>query len=49
MQNRIVEFQAVSEESERLRTGETVEVTAVSGSDLVRVRRLPQDAPVGQA
>jgi membrane protein implicated in regulation of membrane protease activity len=45
MQNRIVEFQAVSEELDRLRTGETVEVTAVSGNDLVRVRRIPQEAP----
>jgi membrane protein implicated in regulation of membrane protease activity len=42
MQNRIVEFQAVTDESERLRTGETVEVVAVAGSDLVRVRRVAQ-------
>lgn len=42
MQNRIVEFQAVTDESDRLRTGETVEVVAVAGSDLVRVRRVAQ-------
>ena len=46
MQNRIVEFQAVSDEPERLRTGETVEVIAVSGNDLVRVRRIPQPVEV---
>lgn len=40
MQNRIVEFQAVTDEGERLRTGEPVEVIAVDGSDLVRVRRV---------
>jgi hypothetical protein len=45
MQNRIVEFQAVSQEADVLRTGETVEVIEVSGSDLVRVRRLAE--PVG--
>ncbi|WP_428308582.1 hypothetical protein [Lacipirellula sp.] len=39
IQNRIVEFQAVTDEGERLRTGESVEVIAVDGSDLVRVRR----------
>jgi hypothetical protein len=42
MQNRIVEFQAVTDEPDRLRTGETVEVVAVAGSDLVRVRRVVQ-------
>jgi len=45
MQNRIVEFQAVTDGPETLRTGETVEVVAVSGSDLVRVRRITE--PVG--
>ncbi len=40
MQNRIVEFQAVTDESERLKTGETVEVVAVAGSDMVQVRRV---------
>jgi membrane protein implicated in regulation of membrane protease activity len=40
IQNRIVEFQAVTDEGERLRTGEPVEVVAIDGSDLVRVRRV---------
>jgi membrane protein implicated in regulation of membrane protease activity len=42
MQNRIVEFQAVTDEPERLKTGETVEVVAITGSDQVRVRRVAQ-------
>jgi hypothetical protein len=42
MQNRIVEFQAITDETEKLRTGETVEVVAVAGSDVLRVRRVPQ-------
>jgi membrane protein implicated in regulation of membrane protease activity len=42
MQNRIVEFQAVTDEADRLKTGETVEVVAVAGSDLVRVRRVAE-------
>jgi membrane protein implicated in regulation of membrane protease activity len=42
MQNRIVEFQATTDEPERLRTGEAVEVVAVAGSDTVRVRRAAQ-------
>lgn len=40
VQNRIVEYQAVTDEAEPLRTGEPVEVVAVSGDDLVCVRRL---------
>jgi membrane protein implicated in regulation of membrane protease activity len=40
MHNRIGEFQAVTDEPQRLKTGETVEVVAVAGSDLVRVRRV---------
>jgi len=40
MQNRIVEFQAVTDELERLKTGEAVEVVAITGSDVVRVRRV---------
>lgn len=44
IQNRIVEFQAVTDEGERLRTGEPVEVIAVDGSDLVRVRRVVEPA-----
>jgi membrane protein implicated in regulation of membrane protease activity len=46
MQNRIVEFQAVTDEPERLKTGETVEVVAVAGSDTVHVRRVVEVAPV---
>jgi hypothetical protein len=42
MQNRIVEFQAVTDGPEPLKTGEAVEVVAVSGSDMVRVRRLAE-------
>lgn len=42
MQNRIVEFQAVTDGAEALKTGETVEVVAVSGSDLVSVRRVAE-------
>jgi membrane protein implicated in regulation of membrane protease activity len=42
LQNRIVEFQAVTDESERLKTGETVQVVAVAGSDVVRVRRMAE-------
>ncbi len=44
LQNRTVEFQAVSEESDQLSTGETVEITEVKNSDTVAVRRLA--APV---
>ncbi|TWU17844.1 hypothetical protein [Bythopirellula polymerisocia] len=44
LQNRTVEYQAVSEESEPLRTGETVEIIEVKNSDTVAVRRLA--APV---
>jgi membrane protein implicated in regulation of membrane protease activity len=42
MQNRIVELQAVTDEPARLKTGETVEVVAITGSDQVRVRRVAQ-------
>jgi len=44
MQNRIVEFQAVTEEPDRLKTGETVEVVGVAGSDTVEVRRVAEVA-----
>jgi hypothetical protein len=47
MQNRIVELEAVTDEAERLRTGEAVIVTAVAGSGRVRVRRV--EAAVAQA
>lgn len=39
MQNRIVEFQAITAEDEPLRSGETVEVVDIVGSDVVQVRR----------
>lgn len=39
MQNRIVEFQAVTAEDEPLKSGETVEVVDIVGSDVVQVRR----------
>lgn len=44
MQNRIVELQAVTDEPQRLATGDAVEVVALAGSDVVRVRRVA--APV---
>lgn len=46
MQNRIVELQAVTDEPDRLITGETVEVVAITGSDQVRVRRVPHAVEV---
>jgi membrane protein implicated in regulation of membrane protease activity len=46
MQNRIVEFLAVTDEPEKLRTGETVEVVGVAGSDTVFVRRVVETARV---
>jgi membrane protein implicated in regulation of membrane protease activity len=39
MQNRIVEYQAVTDDAEPLKTGELVHVVAVAGSDTVAVRR----------
>lgn len=42
MQNRIVEFQAVTDGAELLKTGEAVEVVAISGSDLLQVRRIAE-------
>ncbi len=42
MQNRIVEYQAVTDEEETLKTGQHVEVVDIVGSDIVRVRRAPQ-------
>jgi hypothetical protein len=42
MQNRIVEYQAVTDGEEPLRTGEAVEVIGVAGSDILRVRRAAQ-------
>jgi hypothetical protein len=48
MQNRLVEYQAVTEDGERLATGAKVVVVEVVNSDTVRVRRDPTtvvDAP----
>jgi hypothetical protein len=42
MQNRIVEYQAVTDDAVPLKTGEPVEVVGVAASDVVRVRRVPQ-------
>lgn len=44
MQNRIVEYQAVTEDAESLKTGEEVEVVGIKNSDTVTVRRLGQPA-----
>jgi membrane protein implicated in regulation of membrane protease activity len=44
MQNRIVEFLAVTDEADRLKTGETVEVIGVAGNDTLAVRRVPEVA-----
>ena len=46
MQNRIVEYQAVTEDDEPLKTGETVRVVGVVGSDVVKVRRVRQTVAV---
>jgi membrane protein implicated in regulation of membrane protease activity len=45
MQNRIVEYQAVTDDAEPLRTGEIVQVVAVEGSDTVAVRRAVESIP----
>jgi hypothetical protein len=39
MQNRIVEYQAVTDDAEPLKTGETVQVVGIASSDTVQVRR----------
>jgi membrane protein implicated in regulation of membrane protease activity len=44
MQNRIVEYQAITEDAEKLKTGENVIVVGVAGSDVVRVRRVGEPA-----
>lgn len=44
MQNRIVEFLAVTDEADRLPTGSKVEVVAVAGSDTLQVRRTVEPA-----
>lgn len=42
LQNRTVEYQAVTADTNPLRTGEAVEVVRVADSDTVEVRRLPE-------
>jgi len=44
MQNRIVEYQAVTDGEEPLRTGEKVEVVGIKNGDTVEVRRVTSDA-----
>ena len=44
MQNRIVEFQAMTDGDERLPTGSQVEVVGVAGSDTLHVRRVEEAA-----
>jgi hypothetical protein len=46
LQDRTVEYQALSDEAERLRTGEEVVVTSVINSDTVCVARVHQGAQV---
>jgi hypothetical protein len=45
MQNRLVEYLAVTDDEERLRTGEKVVVVAVVNSETVRVARAPDPVP----
>lgn len=45
LQDRTVEYQALSDEAERLHTGEEVIVTGVVNSDTVSVARVPQSTP----
>jgi membrane protein implicated in regulation of membrane protease activity len=49
MQNRIVEYQAVTDDAETLKTGEIVHVIAVAGSDTVEVRRAAEAIPAQEA
>jgi hypothetical protein len=42
MQNRIVELLAMTDEAERLRTGEKVEVVGLASNDCVQVRRVKE-------
>lgn len=43
LQNRTVEFQAISTETASLKTGETVEIVGVKNSDTVTVRRIREN------
>lgn len=45
LQNRVVEYQAVTEDENRLATGEKVVVVAIVNSDTVRVARAPAAVP----
>jgi membrane protein implicated in regulation of membrane protease activity len=49
MQNRIVEYQAFTDEAEPLQSGESVEVVDVAGSDTVYVRRIPKPSHLREA
>ena len=49
MQNRVVEYQAVTDDAEPLKTGETVHVVGVAGSDTVQVRRAVEPVPAREA
>ena len=44
MQNRIVEYQAVTDGAELLKTGENVQVVAIKSNDTVEVRRVTVSA-----
>jgi hypothetical protein len=46
MQNRIVEYQAVTEDEEPLKTGQAVQVVGIVASDMVKVRRAAQTVEV---
>jgi hypothetical protein len=45
LQNRLVEYQAVTDDDERLATGEKVVVVAIVNSDMVRVARAMAEVP----
>lgn len=47
LQNRLVEYQAITDDEQRLITGEKVIVVAVINSDTVRVTRAPAAVPEG--
>ncbi len=44
MQHRIVEYQAITDDAEPLKTGESVEVVGIRNSDTLEVRRSSQPA-----
>jgi hypothetical protein len=47
LQNRTMEYEAITDDAERLATGESVVVTGVLGSDLVRVARVQEPSKAG--